>query len=281
MAAETQYTANTGMQTISTANSNLDGTGTLSSAIITGASNGTLIKTISIKARVNTTQGMVRLFIYDGSNTKLLTEIEIPAIVKAATDPAFETTVAINYSLKSGWSLKASTQNAETFNVIAEAQDWVYTSPVRAETTKYTAYNAAATVSTANTSLTGSGTLGTALISSGCNLWSVTIKAQGSTIAGMVRLFLHDGTDTKLLREVPVRATTQSGTAQTFYAKVRFENGFALKSGWELKASTEKGEAFSVIAESANWSYPALAYINTEDSNKLITENGYYLITES
>lgn len=280
MAAETQYTANTGMETISTANSNLDGTGTLSSAIVTGASNGTLIKTVTIKAQANTTQGMVRLFIYDGSNTKLLTEIEIPAVIKAATDPAFETTLTINYSLKSGWVLKASTEKAETFNVIAEAQDWTYAAPVRAETTKYAAYNGAAAISTANSNLDGTGTLGTALISSGCNMWSVTIKAQGSTTAGMVRLFIYDGTNTKLLKEIPVRATTQSGTAQTFYSKVNFDNGFALKSGWQLKASTEKGEAFSVISESVDWSYPSIAYINAENDDRLITENGYYLITE-
>ena len=64
MAEETQYVANTGMQTISTANSNLDGTGTLSSAILTGSANGTLIKTVTVKAQVTTTQGMVRLYIY-------------------------------------------------------------------------------------------------------------------------------------------------------------------------------------------------------------------------
>jgi hypothetical protein len=53
MAAETQYTANTGMVKISTANSNLDGSGTLGT-VLTGASNGTLIKTVTVKATSNT-----------------------------------------------------------------------------------------------------------------------------------------------------------------------------------------------------------------------------------
>ena len=36
-----------------------------------------------------------------------------------------------------------------------------------------------------------------------------------------------------------------------------FKNGFALKSGWRLKVSTEKAETFNVIPESLDWIYPA------------------------
>jgi len=259
MAEETQYTANTGMQTISTANVNLDGTGTLSSAIVTGASNGTLIKTVTIKAQVNTTQGMVRLFIYDGTNTKLISEIEIPAVTKGANDPAFEITIPVDYALKSGWSLKASTENSESFNVIAEGLDWVYyTTSVRPESSKYTANTGMQTASTANTNLDGSGTLTSAIVtgaSNGTQIQSVSVKAQVSTTAGMVRLFLYDGTNTKLLKEVPVPAVTKSATAHSFSRSVDLD--FALKSGWSLKASTEKGESINVIAEGLDWTYPA------------------------
>lgn len=262
MAEETQYTANTGMQTISTANANLDGTGTLSSAIVTGASNGTLIKTITIKAQVNTTQGMIRLFVFDGTNTKLLTEVEIVAVTKSANDPAFETTVPLNYSLKSGWSLKASTENAESFNVIAEGLDWTYyTTSVRPESSKYTANTGMQTISTANANLDGTGTLSTAIVtgaSSGTQIQSITIKAQVTTTTGMIRLFLFDGTNTKLLKEVAVPAVVKSACAQSYFEKVNFDgNGFALKSGWSLKASTEKAESFNVIAEGLDWTYPA------------------------
>ncbi len=262
MAEETQYTANTGMQTISTANTNLDGTGTLSSAIITGASNGTLIKTVTVKAQVTTTQGMVRLFIYDGSNTKLLTEIEVPATVKAANDMSFEAVVPLNYSLKSGWSLKASTEKGESFNVIAEGLNWAYyASSVRPESSKYTANTGFQTVSTANTNLDGTGTISAAIVtgaSSGTQIKSVCVKAQVSTTAGMIRLFLYDGSNTKLLKEIPVPAVTKSATAESFYEKVDFgELGFALKAAWSLKASTEKGESMNVIAEGLDWTYPA------------------------
>ncbi len=262
MAEETQYTANTGMQTVSTANPNLDGTGTISNAIITGASSGTLIKTVTIKAQVSTTQGVVRLFVYDGTNTKLLTEVEIPAVTKAANDPSYETTIPLNYSLKSGWSLKASTEKAESMNVIAEGLDWTYyASSVRPESSKYTANTGIQTVNTANANLDGTGTISTAIVtgaSSGTQIKSVTIKSQVTTTAGMIRLFLYDGTNTKLLKEIPVMATTKSASAQSFSETVDFENsGFALKSGWSLKASTEKSEAMNVVAEGLDWTYPA------------------------
>ena len=125
MAAETQYTANTGMVTISTANSNLDGTGTLGT-LLTAASNGTLINSITCKAQGNTTQGMIRLFIYDGTNTRLVQEIEVPAVTKSGQDHSFETTIQCDFRLKSGDVFKVSTQNAETFNVIANAVNWAY-----------------------------------------------------------------------------------------------------------------------------------------------------------
>jgi len=252
MAAETQYIANTGMVQISTANSNLDGSGTLGTVITAnGSKNGILIKTVTVKSIQTTTQGMVRLFIYDGSNTRLIKEIEIPAVVKSFSDPAFQTTVLLNFQLKAGYSLKASTEKGEIFNIIAEAQDWTYyTTSVRADTTKYIPYNSYSQISTANSLLDGTGTLGDALTSSGCNLQSIAIKAIVNTTDGMIRIFLFDGTSTTLLlTEIPVVATTKSSIAQAFYKKIVFENGFALKSGWHIKVSTEKGENFNIITE--------------------------------
>jgi hypothetical protein len=261
MAEETQYTANTGMVTISTANSNLDGSGTLSSAIITGTSNGTLVKTVTIKAIQNTTHGMVRLFIYDGSNTKLAAEIEIPAVTKSSTDPAFEIMIPVDFALKSGWSLKASTEKAESFNVIAEGLDWeYYASSVRPESINYTSNLGMATISTANSNLDGTGTLGTILTaaSDGTQIQTITIKSQVNTTAGMIRLFLYDGSNTKLLTEIPVVAITKSATVNSFSRKIDFGGqGFALKSGWILKASTEVAQSFNIIAEGLNWTYPA------------------------
>lgn len=121
-----KYTANTGVALVDTANSNTDGTGTLAT-VITGASNGTLIQTITVKGIMTDTKGMVRLFMYDGTSvTALLDEIDIPAITQSSIQSAFEISFEVNYWLKSGWSLKASTQTGDDFNVIAEGLDLTY-----------------------------------------------------------------------------------------------------------------------------------------------------------
>lgn len=121
-----KYTANTGMVVINTANSGLDGGGTTGD-VITAASNGTIIKSVRIEMQTRALQGMVRLFIYDGTNTRLLREIEIPPSVKSsATYPGFSRLIHLNYFLKSGDVLRASTELADTYNVIAEGYDITY-----------------------------------------------------------------------------------------------------------------------------------------------------------
>lgn len=262
MAAETQYTANTGCVTISTANSNLDGTGTLGT-VLTGASNGTLIKSIIVKAQTSTTQGMIRLFVNGGGATELIAEIEVPAVTKSSTDPSYEYYMELNYALKSGYVFKAATQNAETFNVIAEGLDWAYyTTSVRPESTKYTANTGMTTVSTANSNLDGSGTLGTVLTPDntlkGCNIQRINIKSQVSTTPGMIRLFIYNGTTNFQISEVMVPAVTKSATAKSYAARKTYgDTGFALKASYLLKASTQNAEAFNVIAEGLDWTYPA------------------------
>ena len=115
------------MVRISTANAGLDGSGTVGT-VITGASNGTLIQTVIIKASgAHVTRGMVRLFINNGSSTtNLLQEVEIPTIYPSGIDHSFETTINLNYNLKSGYRLYASTENAETFDVTAIGLDYAY-----------------------------------------------------------------------------------------------------------------------------------------------------------
>lgn len=259
MAAETQYTANTGLVAISTANTNLDGTGTLGT-VLTAASNGTLVKSVTIKAQGNTTQGMVRLFVTGGGSTNLISEIEIPAVTKSSVDPSFEIHMPINYALKSGYVLKAATNNAETFNVIGEGLDWVYyTTSVRPESTKYTANTGMVQIATANSNLDGSGTLGSVLTaaSNGTLIQTVQVKAIVNTTAGMVRLYIYNGTTNFLFTELRVSAVTKSATANSFSHPLFFINDFALQSGYLLKASTQNAETFNVIAEGADWTYPA------------------------
>lgn len=263
MAAETQYTANTGMVTISTANSNLDGTGTLGT-LITGASNGTLVKSVTFKATGNTTQGMLRLFIYDGTNTRLVDEITVPTVTKSGQDHSFETTIQCNYRLKSGYLLKVSTQNAESFNVIANASNWAYYSTsVRPESTNYTANTGIALISTANSNLDGTGTIVNILTAGasgsgwkGCEIQSVVINAIVNTTFGMVRLYVYDGTNIKLLTEIEVPAVTKSATSPAFSKTLTLDK-FELQAGYSIQASTQNAESFAITIEGLDWKYPA------------------------
>lgn len=268
MAAETQYTANTGMVAISTANTNLDGTGTLGT-LLTAASNGTLVKSITIKATTNTTQGMIRLFVYDGANTRLVAEIDVDAVTKSTINETFEKYVELDLKLKSGDILKVSTQNAETFGVIAEGLDWAYYSAsVRPESTNYTANTGIVAIATANSNLDGTtGTYGTLLTAGasgsgwlGCKIASITVKATSSVSAdGMVRLFVQNTASsvTKLLTEISVPMVTQSGTVRSFSAQINFPTGFCIAAGYKILASTETSQSFHIMADAEDWKYPA------------------------
>jgi hypothetical protein len=124
-----KYTANTGTAIVSVANSNLDGSGSLE-LLITGAQNGTLIKDITIKGIQNVTRGMVRLFHFSSgggtSTMALIDEVDIPAIVHSGIAEAFEISYELDFYLKAGDSIYASTENDESFSVIAQGLDFQY-----------------------------------------------------------------------------------------------------------------------------------------------------------
>ena len=99
-----------------TANTNLDGTGTLGD-IITGSSEGTHIQHVKIKAEGSTTAGMIRLFIYNLTTTLLIKEFLVAAITPAATVMSWEVEWLPTKTLilASGEILRVSTEQAETF----------------------------------------------------------------------------------------------------------------------------------------------------------------------
>lgn len=123
-----KYTANTGVAQVSVANTKLDGSGTIAT-ILTAAANGTLIKTVSIKSEVGLSTGnIIRLFVYNGSSSILLMEIPIRPTGGGAGSvfSTYSSIIPLNFPLKSGYILKASTDLAKTTSIIAEGLDWVY-----------------------------------------------------------------------------------------------------------------------------------------------------------
>jgi hypothetical protein len=107
--------------------------------------------------------------------------------------------------------------------------------------------SAHAQVSVANTARDGSGTLATVISAgaTGTRIDDIAIVATGTTTAGVIRLFLHDGTNARLWKEILVAAITPS-TTQAVWSQYLYDLGLALKTGWSLRASTNNAETFNV-----------------------------------
>lgn len=111
---------------ISTANTNRDGTGTIGS-VITGVAAGTKIFEVVVQATGTTTAGMVRLFIStdSGSTWRLFDEVSISAATPSGTvkGTRVSTTYANLILPNASAQLGAATHNAESFQVVALAGD--------------------------------------------------------------------------------------------------------------------------------------------------------------
>ena len=114
------------MSSISTANTNRDGTGTITS-VATGVAAGTKVFEVVVQATATTTAGMVRLFLStdSGSTWKLFDEVAIAAATPSATvkGQRVSTTYANLILANSSTVIGASTHNAEAFNVVVLAGD--------------------------------------------------------------------------------------------------------------------------------------------------------------
>jgi hypothetical protein len=132
MAIQAQYASvpKVGIGQISTANTARDGTGTIGT-VFTAGTNGSRIDMIDLQATGTTTAGMIRLFVHNGTNAFLLGELPVTANTPSGTVPAWNAQLNTNtmtqllpITIPSGWSLRASTHNAEAFNVIAFGGDF-------------------------------------------------------------------------------------------------------------------------------------------------------------
>lgn len=262
MAEDTRYEAKTGIAQISTANSNLDGTGTIAT-VLTANSNGTLIKSVLIKATGDTSKGMIRFFIYDGTNTRLFFEVEVPEINQDSADTkSFETQVILDFKLEVEYQLRVSTENADTFNVFAEGMDWSYYAPrVQADMTELVAANGIVEISTANSNLDGSGTLGTLITAGtsatykGMSLRSITVKAESKPGTGMIRFFINDGETSYLFTELYVPDHGRSGVDESYERTVTFDDQLDIQSNYLVKVSTQAADIFDVSCDATNWNY--------------------------
>ncbi len=120
-----------------------------------------------------------------------------------------------------------------------------------------------AQISAANTNRDGTGTIVTIQDGStdGVRIDQIEVKAEATTTAGMVRLFISfdSGTTWNLWREIVVTAITPSATVKAFKAVIDLtttlnDPPLSLPSTAEvLGASTEKAEVFNVFARGGSF----------------------------
>lgn len=109
---------------VSTANTDRDGSGTLGT-LTTGTSGGVVLEQVTITATGTTTAGMIRFFLSvdGGTNKRLINEVTVGAVTPSGTVQAFTSEAAGLVGLvllTTSTILYASTNNAETFNIIAQ-----------------------------------------------------------------------------------------------------------------------------------------------------------------
>ena len=66
--------------------------------------------------------------------------------------------------------------------------------------------------------------------------------------AGMVRLYVHDGTTSHIYRELPVAAISASGSTAAHRSEILTPDLRLPTTGYELRASTNNAEPFRVHA---------------------------------
>jgi len=114
-----------------------------------------------------------------------------------------------------------------------------------------------AAVAAANTFRDGTGTIEDVFTpgAQGGEVELIRVQAQGVTTAGVIRLFIHNGTDYRLYKELLVAAITPSETIEAFSIEFVPTKRLILPAGYKLCASTHvaEAEAFSVFAQGGNY----------------------------
>lgn len=133
MSATAQYASvpRIGSATLTTADTSLTAPTTVGTILTAGAS-GTRIDYIEVQGVATTTAAIVNLFIYDGTNYILWTQVPVIAVTSSTTAPAFQATLSSNVNsnimpliLPTGYSLRAAVSVTQTgLRVSAQGGDF-------------------------------------------------------------------------------------------------------------------------------------------------------------
>jgi len=133
MSTSAQYasTPKIGSALLTTADTSLTAPTTVGTVFTAGAS-GSRIDYIDIQGVATTVASLVNIFIFDGTNYFLYTQIPVQAVTSTTTAPAFQTMISSNtnanilpINLPTGYSVRATTSITQTgVRVIALGGDY-------------------------------------------------------------------------------------------------------------------------------------------------------------
>lgn len=122
MATSAQYasTPKIGSALLTTADTSLTAPSTVGTVFTAGAS-GSRIDYIEVQGVATTVASLVNLFIFDGTNYFLYTQIPVQVVTSSTTAPAFQAAISSNtnanilpINLPTGYSLRATTSITQT-----------------------------------------------------------------------------------------------------------------------------------------------------------------------
>lgn len=133
MGTSAQYAAvpRVGSANLTTADTSLTAPTTVGT-VLTAGSSGTRIDYIDIQGVATTTASIINLFIFDGTNYILWTQVPVIAVTSSTTAPAFSATLSSNVNanlmpliLPTGYSLRAAVTVTQTgVRVTAQGGDF-------------------------------------------------------------------------------------------------------------------------------------------------------------
>jgi hypothetical protein len=90
-----------------------------------------------------------------------------------------------------------------------------------------------------DTSLTGPSTTATVLTAgtAGSKVEEIVIQGTGTTVAGVLNIWLHDGSNYSLVDQVLITAVTSSTTAVAFRQVRQYQNLVLTNNSWTLRIS--------------------------------------------
>lgn len=118
-----------------------------------------------------------------------------------------------------------------------------------------------ALLTTADTSLTAPATVGTVLTagSLGTRIDFIEVMGVATTVAGIVNLFIYDGTAYHLWQQIPIMPVTTSTTATSFNSTLSTNNTpnnfpLIIPAGYSLRATTTIAQTgLKVLAYGGNF----------------------------